>query len=91
MLPRMDQKLRNSTFYLPNHDIKRAGTIINILFIGAEEDNSLPVSQKVNVFKMLFLLYLVLITLKSPSYFNINGNGAAGACLLTSILGCEAH
>lgn len=49
MLARMDQKLQKSNFYLPNHAIKRAGTIINILFIGAEEDNSLPVSQKVNL------------------------------------------
>lgn len=40
---------------------------------------------------MLFLFIFSINNFKKPSYFNINGNGAAGACLLTSILGCEAH
>lgn len=69
MLARMDQKLQNSTLYLPNHAIKRAGTITNILFIGAEEDNSLPVSQKLNVFKMLFLFIFSINNFKKSLLF----------------------
>lgn len=69
MLARMDQKLQKSNFYLPNHAIKRAGTIINILFIGAEKDNSLPISQKVNVFKMLFLFIFSINNFKKSLLF----------------------
>lgn len=69
MLARMDQKLQKSNFYLLNHAIKRAGTIINILFIGAENDNSLPVSQKVNVFKMLFLFIFSINNFKKSLLF----------------------
>lgn len=69
MLARMDKKLQKSNFYLPNHAIKRTGTIINILFTGAEEDNSLPVSQKVNVFKMLFLFRFSINNFKKSLLF----------------------
>lgn len=69
MLARMDQKLLRSNFYLLNHAIKGAGTIINILFTGAEEDNSLPVSQEVNVFKMLFLFTFSINNFKKSFLF----------------------